>query len=126
MAADPGFDAARLGVFGGSYGGFATLLCATQMPDVWKCAVDMFGVSNLVTMIENAQPNWRRFLARWIGDLEHDREKLIERSPVTYVDRIRCPMFVEAGQRGSRVDDGGRVPHPGAARDVSSMHAQGR
>jgi len=42
MAADPGFDAARLGVFGGSYGGFATLLCATQMPDVWKCAVDMF------------------------------------------------------------------------------------
>src|SRR5207248_10982424 len=53
------FDQKRLAVYGGSYGGFATLLCVTQIPDVWRCAVDVFGVANLVTMLENAQPNWR-------------------------------------------------------------------
>lgn len=103
MAADPGFDPDRLAVFGGSYGGFATLLCVTQIPDRWRCAVDVFGVSNLVTMIENAQPNWRRFLARWIGDLETDRAKLVERSPISHVDRIRCPMLVIQGANDTRV-----------------------
>jgi dipeptidyl aminopeptidase/acylaminoacyl peptidase len=73
------------------------------MPDRWKCAVDVFGVSNLVTMIENAQPNWRRFLARWIGDLERDREKLVERSPITRIEEIRCPMLVIQGANDTRV-----------------------
>ena len=41
--------------------------------------MDLYGVSNLVTMIEHAQPNWRRFLKLWIGDLETDRAKLVER-----------------------------------------------
>ncbi len=103
MGADAGFDPQRLAVFGGSYGGFATLLCVTRIPERWRCAVDLFGVSNLVTMIENAQPNWRRFLTRWIGDLEHDRAKLVERSPITHVDEIRCPMLVIQGANDTRV-----------------------
>jgi dipeptidyl aminopeptidase/acylaminoacyl peptidase len=103
MAAQPAFDRQRLAVFGGSYGGFAALLCVTQLPELWRCAVDLFGVSNLVTMIENAQPNWRRFVTRWIGDLETDRAKLVERSPVTHVDRIRCPMLVIQGANDTRV-----------------------
>ena len=103
MAADPGFDPQRLAVFGGSYGGFATLLCVTRIPERWRCAVDLFGVSNLVTMIENAQPNWRRFLTRWIGDLERDAATLIERSPITHVDEIRCPMLVIQGANDTRV-----------------------
>jgi dipeptidyl aminopeptidase/acylaminoacyl peptidase len=97
------FDRARLAVYGGSYGGFATLLCVTQIPEVWRCAVDVFGVANLVTMIENAQPNWRRFLARWIGDLEKDRAKLVERSPITHIDNVRCPMLILQGENDPRV-----------------------
>jgi dipeptidyl aminopeptidase/acylaminoacyl peptidase len=103
MAREPGFDPLRLAVYGGSYGGFATLTCVTRMPEVWRCAVDVYGVSNLVTMIENAQPNWRRFLARWIGDLERDREKLVERSPITRIEEIRCPMLVIQGANDTRV-----------------------
>lgn len=103
MAAEPGFDPERLAVYGGSYGGFAALTCVTQIPDRWRCAVDLFGVANLVTMIENNQPNWRRFLRRWIGDLETDREKLTQRSPVTHIDQVRCPMLVIQGANDPRV-----------------------
>ncbi|HEY8830259.1 MAG TPA: S9 family peptidase, partial [Candidatus Limnocylindria bacterium] len=103
MAADPRIDPKRLAVYGGSYGGFATLVCVTTMPDRWKCAVDVFGVANLVTMIEHAQPNWRRFLKLWIGDLETDRAKLVERSPITHMDKVRCPMLVVQGTNDPRV-----------------------
>jgi len=103
MAADPRIDPTRLAVYGGSYGGFATLVCVTTMPDRWKCAVDVFGVANLVTMIEHAQPNWRRFLRLWIGDLETDRAKLVERSPITHIDKVRCPMLVVQGTNDPRV-----------------------
>ena len=103
MASDPRIDPKRLAVYGGSYGGFATLLCVTTLPDRWKCAVDVFGVANLVTMIEHAQPNWRRFLKLWIGDLETDRERLVERSPITHMDKVRCPMLVVQGANDPRV-----------------------
>src|SRR5438874_1334272 len=103
MASDPGIDPERLAVYGGSYGGFATLLCVTTMPERWRCAVDVFGVANLVTMIEHAQPNWRRFLKLWIGDLETDRAKLVERSPITHMDKVRCPMLVIQGSNDPRV-----------------------
>ena len=120
MTAQTEFDRFRLAVYGGSYGGFATLLCVTQIPDVWRCAVDVFGVANLVTMIENAQPNWRRFLARWIGDVEHDRAKLIERSPITHIDNVRCPMLILQGENDPR------VPKEESDQVVERLRALGR
>ena len=106
MTRQPEFDQKRLAVYGGSYGGFATLLCVTQIPDVWRCAVDVFGVANLITMLQNAQPNWRRFLARWIGDAEKDRDKLIERSPITHIENVKCPMLILQGSNDPRVPQG--------------------
>jgi len=103
MTKQPDFDQKRLAVYGGSYGGFATLTCVTRIPELWRCAVDVFGVANLITMIENAQPNWRRFLARWVGDVERDREKLVERSPITHIENVRCPMLILQGENDPRV-----------------------
>lgn len=114
------FDQERLAVYGGSYGGFATLLCVTQMPDVWRCAVDVFGVANLVTMLENAQPNWRRFLSRWIGELPKDRDKLVARSPITHIDNVRCPMLILQGSNDPR------VPQEESDQVVERLRALGR
>ena len=120
MAAQADLDPSRLAVYGGSYGGFATLVSVTTMPDRWRCAVDLFGVANLVTMIENAQPNWRRFLKRWIGDLEADRAKLVERSPITHIDRVRCPLLVIQGENDPR------VPKEESDQVVERLRAAGR
>jgi dipeptidyl aminopeptidase/acylaminoacyl peptidase len=120
MAKQPDFDPKRLAVYGGSYGGFATLLCVTQIPEMWRCAVDVFGVANLITMIENAQPNWRRFLARWIGDVERDRDKLVERSPITHIENVRCPMLILQGENDPR------VPQEESDQVVERLRALGR
>ncbi len=120
MTKQTDFDQKRLAVYGGSYGGFATLMCVTRIPDLWRCAVDVFGVANLITMIENAQPNWRRFLARWIGDVERDREKLVERSPITHIENVRCPILILQGENDPR------VPQEESDQVVERLRALGR
>jgi dipeptidyl aminopeptidase/acylaminoacyl peptidase len=120
MRAQPDFDPDRLGVYGGSYGGFATLTCVTRLPEYWCCAVDVFGPSNLVTMLENDPPNWRRWNKLWIGDLDTDRERLIARSPITHVENVRCPLLVIQG------DNDPRVPREESDQIVERLRALGR
>lgn len=103
MKAQPDFDPARLGVYGGSYGGFATMTCITRLPEYWCCAVELFGPVNLVTMLENSVPNWKRWNRIWIGDLETDRERLTANSPMTHIDNVRCPLLVIQGANDPRV-----------------------
>jgi dipeptidyl aminopeptidase/acylaminoacyl peptidase len=120
MRKQPDFDPDRLGVWGGSYGGFATLTCITRLPEYWRCAVELFGPCNLVTMLENDPPNWRRWNRLWIGDLETDREKLIERSPITYVGNVRCPLLVFQG------DNDPRIPREESDQMVGRLRELGR
>ena len=96
-------DAARIGVFGGSYGGFATLSCVSRLPDYWAAAVEWVGPSNLVTFAKAVPPTWRRFMAEWVGDPETEADFLMGRSPITYVDRIKAPLFVIQGANDPRV-----------------------
>jgi len=99
-------DAARLGVFGGSFGGFATLSCISRLPEYWAAAVDVFGPSNLVTAAKAVPPTWRRMMAKWVGDPEMEADFLLSRSPITYVDQIRAPLFVIQGANDPRVVQG--------------------
>ena len=99
-------DPARLGVFGGSYGGFATLSCVSRLPDYWKAAVDIVGPSNLVTFAKAVPPSWRRLMAKWVGDPETEVAFLMERSPISHVDRITAPLFVIQGAQDPRVVKG--------------------
>jgi dipeptidyl aminopeptidase/acylaminoacyl peptidase len=103
LRAQPFVDGERLGVFGGSYGGFATLSCVTRLPEYWRAAVDIVGPSNLVTFARAVPPGWRRFMARWVGDPETEEEFLLERSPITYVDQVRAPLLVLQGANDPRV-----------------------
>ncbi len=96
-------DANRLAVFGGSFGGFATLSALTRLPDRWAVGVDIVGPSNLVTFVQSVPPFWRPMMKEWVGDPEEDREMLVERSPITYVDRLRAPLLVIQGANDPRV-----------------------
>ena len=99
-------DPERLGVYGGSYGGFAVLTCVTRLPDYWAAAVDIFGPSNLVTFAKAVPPTWRRFIARFVGDPETEADFLMERSPITYVENVRTPLLVIQGATDPRVVQG--------------------
>ncbi|HEY7034091.1 MAG TPA: S9 family peptidase [Thermomicrobiales bacterium] len=99
----PWVDPKRLGVYGGSYGGFATLSCVSRLPDYWAAAVDIVGPSNLVTFAKAVPPTWRRFMADWVGDPETEADFLTSRSPITYVDQIKAPLFVIQGANDPRV-----------------------
>lgn len=92
MKDQPWVDASRVGVYGGSFGGFATLSCVTRLPDHWAAAVDIVGPSNLITFTRAVPPHWKRMTRDWVGDPDEDAELLHERSPITYVDKSarRC------------------------------------
>lgn len=96
-------DPARIGLWGRSYGGFAVLSCVSRRPELdWAAAVDVCGISNLVTLARSAPPTWRTRIAAVIGDPD-DEEFLRARSPVTYADRIRTPLFILQGANDPRV-----------------------
>jgi len=99
-------DPERIGVFGGSYGGFAVLTCVTRLPSYWAAAVDIFGPSNLVTFAKAVPPTWRRFIARFVGDPDTEAEFLLERSPITYVENVQTPLLVIQGATDPRVVKG--------------------
>lgn len=99
----PWVDGERIAVFGGSYGGFATLSAVSRLPDLWRAAVDIVGPSNLITFVQNVPPHWRSLTDALVGNPETDREMLIERSPITYVEQIKAPLFVIQGAKDPRV-----------------------
>jgi dipeptidyl aminopeptidase/acylaminoacyl peptidase len=96
----------RIGVYGGSYGGFAVLTCVTRLPRYWAAAVDIFGPSNLVTFAKAVPPTWKRFIARFVGDPETEADFLMERSPITYVENVQTPLLVIQGATDPRVVKG--------------------
>ncbi len=96
----------RIGVYGGSYGGFAVLTCVTRLPQYWAAAVDIFGPSNLVTFAKAVPPTWKRFIARFVGDPETEADFLMERSPITYAENVQTPLLVIQGATDPRVVKG--------------------
>ena len=99
-------DPQQIAVMGGSYGGFMVLSAITTYPDLWAGAVDIVGIANFVTFMENTGP-WRRKLREAeYGSLENDRDFLEQISPIRYVDRIITPLFVVHGANDPRVPVG--------------------
>lgn len=96
-------DPAKIIVYGGSFGGFATLSAMTRLSDYWALGVDIVGPSNLITFVNSVPPHWRSMLRAWVGDAEDDRDMLIERSPITYVDNLKAPLLVIQGANDPRV-----------------------
>ena len=99
-------DPERVAIYGGSYGGYAALAGATFTPDLFRCAVDIVGPSNLITFLETIPPYWSTFRAMMherVGNPASDAEFLRSRSPLTYADRIRIPLLIAQGANDPRV-----------------------
>jgi len=98
----------KIAIMGGSYGGYATLVGMTFTPDVFACGVDIVGPSSLVTLLENIPPYWAPFMPVMkirVGDVETEegRTALLERSPLTLVDKIKKPLLIGQGANDPRV-----------------------
>jgi dipeptidyl aminopeptidase/acylaminoacyl peptidase len=99
-------DPKKVAIFGGSYGGYAALVGATETPDLFTCAVDIVGPSNLITLINSFPAYWQAMkgrFARQVGDIETERDLLIERSPLFKADRIKIPLLIAQGANDPRV-----------------------
>ncbi|MFN2567200.1 MAG: alpha/beta fold hydrolase, partial [Gemmatimonadaceae bacterium] len=102
-------DASKVAIYGGSYGGYATLVGLTFTPEVFACGVDYVGPSSLITLIESFPAYWRPFLEGsfyyHIGNPADSaaREDMRKRSPLFFVERIQDPLLVVQGANDPRV-----------------------
>ncbi|HET7152609.1 MAG TPA: S9 family peptidase [Candidatus Kapabacteria bacterium] len=100
-------DPKRVAIYGGSYGGYATLAGMTFTPELYACGIDYVGVSNLFTFMKTIPPYWKPFLEmtyEMVGHPENDHELLKAASPVFHVDKIRAPLFIAQGANDPRVN----------------------
>ena len=99
-------DPAKVAIYGGSYGGYAALVGAAFTPDVFCCAVDVVGPSNLQTLLESIPPYWapmKMQLYKRTGNPETDQEFLWSRSPLSRARDIRIPLLIAQGANDPRV-----------------------
>jgi dipeptidyl aminopeptidase/acylaminoacyl peptidase len=106
-AVDQGYaDRSKVAIYGGSYGGYAALAGAAFTPDVFACAVDIVGPSNLKTLIESIPPYWAPMIAQFhtrVGDPDTEEEFMWERSPLSKAGEIRIPLLIAQGANDPRV-----------------------
>lgn len=100
-------DQNRIAIYGGSYGGYATLAGVAFTPDLYACAIDYVGVSNLFTFMKTIPPYWEPYLKmmyEMVGNPDEEQERMHKYSPVFHVDKIKAPLFVVQGANDPRVN----------------------
>jgi len=104
-----GGKAPKVGIYGGSYGGYSTLVGMTMFAGAYDAGASVVGISSLVTFLENTAPYRRALRASEYGDLEKDRDALVKLSPITYIDKVRAPLLIIQGAQDPRVPVGEAV-----------------
>ncbi len=118
-------DRDRVGIYGGSYGGYAVLAGAAFTPDEYRCGVDIVGPSNLLTLLASVPEYWRPVIAmmyRRVGNPETEPDLLRERSPLFSVEQIRIPLLVVQGANDPRVKQAEAEQIVAALRDKGLPH----
>jgi dipeptidyl aminopeptidase/acylaminoacyl peptidase len=113
-------DAKRIGIWGGSYGGFMTLMAIGKTPEVWAAAVDEYGILNWYSMLEHEDPQLQEYEKTLLGDPEKDRAVYEASSPLKYIRNERAPLLVLQGERDIR------VPKEEAEQVVTILKGEGR
>jgi dipeptidyl aminopeptidase/acylaminoacyl peptidase len=99
-------DDDKIGIIGGSYGGYMVLSALAFQPGEFKVGVNIFGVSNWIRTLESIPPYWESFreaLYQEVGNPETQRDFLIETSPLFHADKINVPLMVLQGANDPRV-----------------------
>jgi len=99
-------DETKIGIIGGSYGGYMVLAALAFKPEEFKVGVDIFGVANWIRTLESIPPYWesnRKALYKEIGDPQTDRQMLMDNSPLFHADKITKPLLVLQGANDPRV-----------------------
>ena len=99
-------QAPKVGVFGGSYGGYATLMAMTRFAGAYDAGVSNVGIANLLTFLENTAPYRRLLRTTEYGDPAKDREALVQLSPTTWVQQLKSPLMIIQGANDPRVPVG--------------------
>jgi dipeptidyl aminopeptidase/acylaminoacyl peptidase len=113
-------DPKKIGITGGSYGGFMTLMAIGKAPDVWAAAVEEFGIINWSSMLKSSDPSLNEYLKSMLGDPEKYRKIYEEDSPITYIRSEKAPLLVLQG------DNDPRVPKEEAQQVVEILKKEGR
>jgi dipeptidyl aminopeptidase/acylaminoacyl peptidase len=98
--------APKVGIIGGSYGGYSTLMGMTMFAGAYDAGVSNVGISNLMTFLMNTAPYRRILRISEYGDPEKDREALIKLSPTTHINKLKAPLMVIQGVNDPRVPVG--------------------
>ncbi len=113
-------DAKKIGIYGGSYGGFMTLMAIGKTPDIWAAAVDAYGIISWSTMLKSSDPSLNEYLKALLGNPEENRKVYEEDSPITYIRSEKAPLLVLQG------DNDPRVPKEEAQQVVDILKKEGR
>lgn len=110
----------HVGIWGGSYGGYMTLMAIGQTPGVWSAAVDEYGILNWLSMLEHEDPRLQEYEKSLLGDPVKDRAVYEASSPLKYIRNETAPLLVLQGENDIR------VPREEAAQVVSILKSEGR
>ncbi|MGH9571355.1 MAG: prolyl oligopeptidase family serine peptidase [Candidatus Angelobacter sp.] len=113
-------DPKKIGITGGSYGGFMTLMAIGKVPDIWAAAVEEFGIINWYTMLKSSDPLLQEYEKGLLGDPVKDRSAYENASPIKYIRNEKAPLLVLQGENDIR------VPREEADQVVRILKQQGR
>jgi dipeptidyl aminopeptidase/acylaminoacyl peptidase len=113
-------DRKKIGITGGSYGGFMTLMAIGRTPDEWAAGVELFGIINWMTMLQHEDPQLQQYEKSLLGDPVKDRHAYDAASPITYLHNVRAPLLVLQG------DNDPRVPREEAEQVVDILTKDGK
>lgn len=113
-------DAHKVGVTGGSYGGYMTLMALAKTPEEWAAGVELFGIINWKTMLVHSDPLLQQYERSLLGDPVKDLAIYERTSPITFIHQVRAPLLVLQG------DNDPRVPKEEAVQVVELLKADGK
>jgi dipeptidyl aminopeptidase/acylaminoacyl peptidase len=113
-------DQKKIGITGGSYGGFMTLMALAKTPDVWAAGAEWFGIIDWMTMLQHSDALLQEYVKSLLGDPVKDRKVYEAASPITYIQQLKAPLLVLQGENDPR------VPKEEADQVVALLRKHGR